>query len=161
MLSIIEVRRFYAMRRMKFVFPLFIILVLSQIYSTNALAFTENGCSGDCRKCHSLTVNEVNGILKKMNHADVKVLGVRQSPVSSLWEVSIDEGGKRGIFYLDYSKRFVIPGPVIEVGTNANKTAESLEKIRKVNASRIPLADALVVGNRHAKKKVIVFTDPG
>ncbi|HEX8948045.1 MAG TPA: disulfide isomerase DsbC N-terminal domain-containing protein [Dissulfurispiraceae bacterium] len=149
------------MRRMKFVLSLFIILVLSHIYSTNALAFTADGCSGDCRKCHSITTEEVNRILKKMNHADVKVLGIRQSPVKSLWEVAIDEGGKRGIFYIDYSKKFLIPGPILEASTNSNVTAESLEKMRKVNPSRIPLADALVMGNRHAKKKVVVFTDPG
>lgn len=126
-------------------------------------AFSEGGCDGDCGKCHTLSTQDVTAMLKKMNLAHAKVLEVKPSPVRSLWEVSIDDNGKRGLFYIDFSKKYVIPGPIIEAGTGANKTAESLEKIqpkKKADASRIPLAGALAVGSRNAPKKVIVFTDP-
>ena len=35
-----------------------------------------------------------------------------------------------------------------------------MAKINKVDVSQIPVKDALVVGRKDAKTKVIVFTDP-
>ena len=127
-----------------------------------ANAFSSSGCEGDCRKCHSLNKQEVSGILKKMNLSHAKVLNIQMSPVKSLWEISIDDNGKKGMFYVDFSKKYILPGPIIEVSTGANKTAESVQKIPlgKTNFSKIPLNNALVMGNASAAKKVIVFTDP-
>jgi thiol:disulfide interchange protein DsbC len=141
----------------------FFTLVNVPVNSKNAYAFSANGCEGDCRKCHTLSSQDVAGMLKKMNLSHAKVLDTKLSPVKSLWEISVDDNGKKGVFYTDFSKKFIIPGPIIEVGTGSNKTAESLEKIqpkKKVDVSKIPLSEALVVGNRNAPKKVIVFTDP-
>ncbi len=141
----------------------FFLLVNAPASSKNAYAFSANGCEGDCRKCHTLSSKDVSGMLKKMNLSHAKVLNIQLSPVKSLWEISVDDNGKKGVFYMDFSRKYVIPGPIIEVGTGFNKTAESLERmqpVKKADASKIPLSGALVVGNRHAPKKVIVFTDP-
>jgi len=57
-------------------------------------------------------------------------------------------------------KRRLISGNVIEISSKKNLTDESLSEINKVDVSKIPLGDALVLGNRNAKYKVIVFDDP-
>ncbi|MCC6346833.1 MAG: hypothetical protein IT388_06555 [Nitrospirales bacterium] len=130
-------------------------------FFSRAGAFTEGGCDGDCMKCHALSEQEASGILKKTNLAGAKIMGIRLSPVKSLWEISLENRGQRGILYIDFSKRFIVSGPLIEVASGADKTKESYEKIRKrVDLSRISLENALVMGDRNAPRKVIVFTDP-
>lgn len=142
-----------------FIASLFLTFTFTSTYS---YSFSNGGCEGDCRKCHSLNNHEVDGILKKMNLSHANIVTIQLSPVKSLWEITIDDKGKKGIFYVDFSKRYVIPGPIIEVGTGLNKTAESLQRIPigKADISKIPLNNALVMGNARAPKKVIVFTDP-
>jgi thiol:disulfide interchange protein DsbC len=83
--------------------------------------------------------------------------------VRSLWEITLDNKGERGLFYVDFSKKFVVVGNIIEVASGANRTAERVEEIqevKKVDLSAIPLEDSLVMGNPKAAKKVVVFTDP-
>lgn len=130
--------------------------------SGNAYSFSNGGCEGDCKKCHSLSTQEVNGILKKMNLSHAKVLSSQLSPVKSLWEIHIDDNGKKGIFYIDFSKKYLLTGPIIEISSGSNKTAESAQKIPIgiADVSKIPINNALVMGNARAPKKVIVFTDP-
>ena len=133
------------------------------LYGKSASAFSSGGCDGDCKKCHTLTSREVGGMLRKMHLADAKIIGIRVSPVKSLWEISVDDKGKRGVFYVDFSKKYLLPGPIVEVSTGENKTQESLAKMqanRKVDVSKIPLDTDLVIGNKKAPRRVIVFTDP-
>ncbi len=141
---------------------LFIIFSFLTLTSTLAYSFSNGGCEGDCKKCHSLSTHEVNGILKKMNLSRAKILNIQLSPVKSLWEIQIDDNGKKGIFYVDFSKKYLLSGQIIEVNTGSNKTAESAQRIPigKADVSKIPVNNALVMGNVHAPKRVIVFTDP-
>jgi thiol:disulfide interchange protein DsbC len=73
-----------------------------------------------------------------------------------MWQIDVDAGeGKRGSFYIDFSKKYVVVGQIAAV--------ESLGKPappRKVDVSKIPLDDTITLGAKTAKKKVIVFTDP-
>jgi len=141
---------------------IFSISLLLSMVSFDVYAFNATGCGDDCKKCHSITQQEIEGVLKKINLSHGKILGVQLSPVKSLWEVSIDDNGKKAIFYIDFSKKYILPGPIIEVGTRLNKTTESLQKIPigKTDISKIPLNNALVLGNPSATKKVVVFSDP-
>jgi len=140
-----------------------IVVLLSLIGGGRTYAFDQGGCNGDCNKCHSINKEEAGEIIKKLKVPDVKVLDVKMSPIKGLWEVSIDSQGKRGVFYVPFSKRFIVQGQIIEIATGADKTGEQYRKLqesRRVNVSKIPLSGALVLGNKNAKKRVIVFTDP-
>ena len=110
-------------------------------------------------KGEMLTAEEARVALKDLI-PNVKVLSVGQAPIAGLWEVAIDSGGRKGIVYLDHAKKYLVSGNIHDIKTKANLTQESLQKITKVDASRIPLQDALVLGDRSAKNKVIVFSDP-
>jgi thiol:disulfide interchange protein DsbC len=126
-------------------------------------AFSETGCEGDCTKCHAINNQEAKNILQGLKIAQAEVLNIQMSPIKGLWEVSINDRGKRGVLYVDFSKKFVLPGPIIEVKTGANKTAEQMGKIqekKKVDFGRIPLPSPLVMGNPRAAQRVVVFTDP-
>jgi len=114
-------------------------------------------------KGESLSADEARTVLKELI-PDVKVLSVSQSPVAGLWELGVEAGGRKMIIYLDHAKKHIISpatgGNLISLKTRANLTQESFQKISKVDASKIPLQDALVLGDKSAKNKVIVFDDP-
>jgi len=126
-------------------------------------AFSPTGCEGDCTKCHTINNQEVKTILQSLKIAQAEVVNIQMSPIKGLWEVSINDRGKRGVIYVDFSKNFVLPGPIIEVKTGANKTVEQLGRIqekKKVDFTKIPLPSPLVMGNPRAAQRVVVFTDP-
>jgi len=117
----------------------------------------------DCSKCHTLSNDQAKNILDDLV-PNIKVLHVVQAQITGMWEVGADIGGKKAIIYLDYSKKYIISpatgGNIVELKTKANLTMDSFQKINKVDVSKIPLKDALVMGDRNAKHKVIVFDDP-
>ncbi|MGB9700418.1 MAG: DsbC family protein [Thermodesulfobacteriota bacterium] len=125
-----------------------------------SFAFSPSGCESDCLKCHSLNNQEVKTLLKEMKVPYTEILQIQLSPVKGLWEVSIDNQGKKGLFYVDFAKKYFLPGPVIEIKTGMNKTLEQMSTLRKVDFSKIPLKTPLILGNPAASQKVAVFTDP-
>jgi thiol:disulfide interchange protein DsbC len=136
---------------------------ISFLSGGNVFAFGEGGCDGECNKCHALTKMEAIDIMKKLKIPDPKVRDIRMSPIKGLWEVSIDSQGKSGLFYIAFSKNYIVQGQIVEVSTGIDKTREQyqiLQDSKKIDISQISLANALVLGDRKAKKRVIVFTDP-
>jgi len=142
----------------------FIVVSILSVLLVSGKAFAFGGCESDCRKCHSLEKSEVQGILKKLHVSEAKVLDIKMSPLKGLWQVTVDEKGKRGLLYVGFSKKYVVGGPIFEVDTASNETAQALGRVpqpaRYVDVSRIPVKDALVVGDSNAPYKVVVFTDP-
>ena len=133
-----------------------------QLFSPSP-AFASGSCDTDCVKCHTISTEEVRNILAKIKAPDAKILKMQMSPARGLWEVSIDNKGQRGLFYVDFSKKYLISGSIIEVNAAINKTKERLDALnrdRRINRSLIPLKDALILGDKKAANKVIVFTDP-
>jgi thiol:disulfide interchange protein DsbC len=134
------------------------------IPSISSYGFSIKG--GDCTKCHSLKKEEAEALLKDII-PKLKVFDIKLFPVKSMWEVEIEAGGKRGIVYIDFSKKYAFSGSVIDIKAKSDLTRNRMteinraitEKIR-VDVSKIPLEDALLMGNRDAKHKIIVFTDP-
>ena len=113
----------------------------------------------DCSKCHTIKKEEAATILKKFDQ-NIKVLAVNKGQVKYLWEVSYESNGKKGIVYIDLPKKHVFTGQLLDVQGKKNLTQESLSELTKVNVSQIPLKDALVLGAKSAKYRVIVFDDP-
>ncbi len=143
------------MKHYKIFLSFFIISVLS---GTEAMSFQEAGCgAGDCRDCHSVNRDEVAHLLKGKV---TEVLEVKRSEVPGLWDVEAVYNGQKLPFYLDFSKSYLISGNVIRLKNNENVTQENFVKMNKVDRSKIPLNDALVLGDATAENKVIVFDDP-
>jgi len=140
-------------------------LLASSENEVNAKATNMDGCGvKDCKECHTLSRQEVEDVFKKMNVQNLKILDVQMSPVKGLWEISVEDNAQRGIVYIDFSKDYLVTGSIISVTGKQNVTqqkAEELEKGRRIDISKIPLADALIMGDKNAVKKVVMFTDPG
>jgi thiol:disulfide interchange protein DsbC len=130
------------------------VLLLPASYS---YAFSAKG--EDCSKCHTLSKEEAASLLKDLI-PNVKVLEVRISPLKGVWEVDVEAGGKKGPTYVDFSKKHLVAGSIIEIKEKKNLTQERLTELNKVDVSQIPLGDALVMGDKDAKHKIIVFDDP-
>jgi thiol:disulfide interchange protein DsbC len=62
--------------------------------------------------------------------------------------------------YVHFSKNHVISGEIFDIKEKKSLTRERMADINRVDVSQIPLADALVMGEKDAKHKVIVFDDP-
>jgi thiol:disulfide interchange protein DsbC len=141
----------------------FLACALLQLNPSSLKAFDETGCEKDCMKCHTISNQEVKEILTNLKAPDAEIVKIQLSPLKGLWEVSIINKGRPGVFYIDFSKALVVSGSIIEVKTRKNKTAERLTILResqRVDFSKIPLNQALVMGDPVAPKKVAVFTDP-
>lgn len=126
-------------------------------FTSGAFSASEHpGCSGDCRECHNLDKKEAESIIKKLNPS-LKVIDVKPAQVKSLWQIDVDAGeGKKGPIFLDFSKKnLLVVNQIIPV-ENIGKPAPE----RKIDFSKLPLKQALVMGPKNAKKKVAVFTDP-
>ncbi len=91
---------------------------------------------------------------------DVNTLSIAPSAVKGLWEVFLESRGKKGIVYVDFSKKHFITGTLISLAERKNITQERYTELNRVDVSQIPLTDALVVGDPAAKIKVIAFDDP-
>ncbi len=117
------------------------------------------GCGQDCRSCHSLKPSEAQGILKSFNPA-IKVLSVSNSKVGGLWEVTFEFMGKKSVVYVDYAKKHLVQGSIIDIKTKTDLTSERMSELNKVDVSKIPLGNALILGNANAPVRVIVFDDP-
>jgi len=142
----------------KFIFILFIasilitLLVAGNSYSTDT-------CDHTCSKCHQLTKEEALNLLKE-SIQDVKILEIRPSPVMNLWEIAVETKDQKGIVYVDYSRKHVISGSILNFKTKSNLTQERFTELNKIDISQVPLGDALVMGDKDAKYRVIVFDDP-
>jgi thiol:disulfide interchange protein DsbC len=106
-----------------------------------------------------LTNEDAQNALKEVI-SDVKILDIRPAQIKGLWEIVIETKGRKGIVYIDFSKKYVISGSIIDLKTKANVTQDRYTEINKVDVSKIPLDDALVMGDKDAKYRVIVFDDP-
>jgi thiol:disulfide interchange protein DsbC len=111
------------------------------------------GGSGDCQSCHKLEKKEAEELIKKLNPG-ITVIDVRTPPVKGLWQIEVDAGeGKRGALLLDYAKKhFIVLSQLIPI--------DAIGKPQKTDFSKLPLKDAVVMGAKGAKKKVVVFSDP-
>ncbi|MGO9378183.1 MAG: DsbC family protein [Dissulfurispiraceae bacterium] len=139
-----------------------VMLMAVLVFASQACAVSEKGhdlSAHDCAKCHTLKNDEAASILKNAI-PDATILGVNQGPVKGLWEVLLQAGGHKGIVYIDYSKKNFFSGAIINIAEKKNLTQESFEQLNKADVSKIPLGDALVLGDKNAKYKVIVFSDP-
>jgi thiol:disulfide interchange protein DsbC len=145
---------------MRKLIPVLLVLLFAFTASSISMGADKHDIKAhDCAKCHELKNEEAAAVLKD-GIPNVAVLNVAQAPVKGLWEVFIQSGNRKGIVYIDYSKKTFFSGALIDLKEKNNLTEKKFQELNKIDISKIPLGDALVLGNKAAKYKVIVFTDP-
>lgn len=142
----------------KFILIFFCIIFVISLLSVHNTYSTEP-CDHNCTKCHKITNDEAQDVLKKFI-PDVKILEVRSFPFKGMWEVAFETKGQKGIAYVDFAKKLLVSGAILNVETKANLTQERQTELNRVDVSQIPLDNALLMGDKDAPKKVIIFTDP-
>jgi thiol:disulfide interchange protein DsbC len=133
------------------------VMVASLLISVPLSAHAFPTKTGDkaCTECHKLSKQEAETIVKKIA-PNGTVTDIKVAPIKSMWQIEVDAGeGKHGTLYLDFSKQYVVFGQLAPVESLGKKPP-----VRKVDVSKIPLDDSIVLGSAKATKKVIVFTDP-
>lgn len=137
----------------------YLVLILVLLFYPISSIFAFPPKKQPCSKCHTLNKEEALLLLKNFNQ-NVNVINIKKGPVSYLWEIETELNGKKGIIYMDLSKKHIFDGSLIAIQGKKNITQESLSYINKVDVSKIPLDDVLILGSKNAGKKIIVFDDP-
>ncbi len=143
------------MKTWSIVFPLFLALASGRA----AFAFPNDGSAGgECSSCHTLSREEAETLLKGL---PLKVVGVEASEVPGHWVVDVENRqGQKGPIYVDFSKQYVFSGNVLNLATKEDLTQKRMIELNRTDFSKIPLDDAIVIGDPTAKNKIAVFTDP-
>jgi thiol:disulfide interchange protein DsbC len=90
---------------------------------------------------------------------DSQVTEIKLAPAKGLWQIDVEAGGKQGSIYLDFSKKY-ITGQLIAVDAISKMAPPPPPPPSKIDFTKIPLKEGMLLGPRNAKKKVVVFTDP-
>ena len=111
-----------------------------------------------CRDC--TMTREGAALLLENRIANAKVLAVRASPIPCLCEVVLDVEDKKAVLYVDSTGSMVVSGAILDINTGQDLTKQRLRILNPIDTSRIPLEDALVLGEKDAPHRIIVFDDP-
>ena len=131
---------------------------LTLFLSAPAAAFRKEAAApGDCTECHKLSKEEAGKILGRVVD---NVVAVAPGPFPGVWEVDVARDGKTYPLYLDYSRKYLLSGQFIRLADMANLTSLRYQDLNRVDVASIPVQDAIRIGNKAAKKTVIVLSDP-
>ncbi len=133
------------------------LIIVSLLFSALSFGFEQKG--QDCSKCHTLTKDQARDLLKDMI-PNPKILDINPSPAKGFWEVYLESGGRKGLIYIDFMKKYFFSGNLVSIADKKNLTQERVSELNRVDVSQIPLEDALVMGDPKAKIRIIVFDDP-
>jgi thiol:disulfide interchange protein DsbC len=118
------------------------------------------GCTGDCTACHKVKQDEVTTLLHSFDPA-LSVDEVKDAPVRGLYQLRLRRNGQpAGIAYLDFGKKHLLVGDIINLATREDLTRKSFEESLSIDVSRIDKQLTLVMGNPQGKKVLYLFTDP-
>jgi thiol:disulfide interchange protein DsbC len=133
-------------------------VVLLLVGAVSAQAFPKGNCGEQkCTDCHTLSKQEAGFLLR--DQAD-RILNVELSNMPGVWVVEVEKQGRKYPVYVDFTKTHLMRGELIRLQDGKNLTSQRSADLNRVDVSRIPLDDALVIGNPDAPTKAIVFTDP-
>lgn len=141
---------------------LFFCLLVSLIVASPSYAMAKEGCGGVCSSCHKLTEKEATEMLKKIGGT---VTSVKDSPARGLFELMVEREGQKGIILIDYGKKHLIQGVVVDleklqpVSAHQQNLPQPKQQV-SVDVTTIPVKNAVIMGNPKGSKKLYVFTDP-
>lgn len=129
----------------------------------SAFAFGNSaaGCTGDCVSCHPIKKEEFVKMFKKLD-PESKVLDVQMAPVKGLYQITMETPKSKGIVYMDYGKKHIVSGSIIDISSKVNLTSVKRSQVtfKTIPVNKIPVKDAVILGNPRGNKTIYVFTDP-
>ncbi|GMR05096.1 MAG: bifunctional protein-disulfide isomerase/oxidoreductase DsbC [Thermodesulfobacteriota bacterium] len=143
------------MNRTLFYAVLLSVLMFMGAQATDVSAFQGPGCGGECADCHTLKKKEAEKLLKTEKFG-AEITDIKPSPVKGIWQVELTREDKKFTVYVDFGKKYLMES----IRFTALEKLGEAQKLKKVDAGRIPLEHALVMGDPGAEKRIIVFDDP-
>jgi thiol:disulfide interchange protein DsbC len=140
-----------------------VISILTVLISVPEFVHAKDSCiSHDCVSCHTLNQKEAAELLKPL---ELSVKSVKHAPVSGMFEVLAERSGTEGIVYIDYGKKYLMQGVIVDAKKLSNVSAHprpetSEKKLPVIDPKTIPAQLSIVMGNPNGSKKLYVFTDP-
>lgn len=134
--------------------------------STALFAFPESkeADKADCMKCHTISIENATSVIQKAIPT-ATVEEVNPGRITGTWELVIKGKNQKGrdfkdIIYLDFTKKNMFYGSIFDIATMMNYTEERKNSFKpKIEFAKIPVDRAIVMGDKTAKYKVIVFSD--
>ena len=93
---------------------------------------------------------------KLMGKLGVLVKEVNETPMKGLYEAVVGDE----ILYTDENVDFIVMGQLFDAKTQRNLTAETKERLNRINFTDLPLEDAIKTVNGNGKREIAVFSDP-
>ncbi|MCI0469092.1 MAG: DsbC family protein [Nitrospirae bacterium] len=87
---------------------------------------------------------------------NAKVIETRD--IGSLYEITVTQEKKKGVIYVTKDGKYLVIGYLLDKDKK-NVTQEKYNEINKIDFSKLPLQDALVIKKGNGAKKLIMFTD--
>jgi thiol:disulfide interchange protein DsbC len=88
--------------------------------------------------------------------AGIELLDARD--IGSLYEVIVQQGKQKGVAYATKDGKYLVQGALID-SKGENITKARFEELNKVEFSKIPLAEAIVIKKGTGAKKLVMITD--
>ena len=85
-----------------------------------------------------------------------RVESVSVTPVKGVYEVV----AQNEIMYSDATADHIIVGQLFETKTQRNLTAETKDRLSRIDFTKLPLADAIKIVNGTGARQIAVFSDP-
>lgn len=98
------------------VVTLFLVVLVCTVGCLSAYAGAGRAaCFGhECANCHNLSPNEAAELLRSLN---VTVQSIKHAPIQGMFEVLAQRADQRGLIYIDYAKKHIMQGVIVDVAT--------------------------------------------
>ena len=142
---------------------LFSVIACVTLFTTPLFAMDKEGHGNDCTSCHTLSTKDASELLKATGGT---VKSIKYAPVKGMYELLIEKDGKQGLVYVDFAKKHIMQGFLVDLATMQPVTAHTQQELpqqkqpTKLDVKTIPLENSIVMGNPKGAKKIYVFTDP-
>jgi thiol:disulfide interchange protein DsbC len=142
---------------------LFSVIACVTLLTTPLFAMDKEGHGNDCTACHTLSIKEASELLKATGGT---VKSIKYAPLKGMYELLMEKDGKQGLIYIDFAKKHLMQGFMIDLATLQPVTAHTPQELPQqkqpasLDVKTIPLENAIVMGNPKGAKKLYVFTDP-
>ena len=139
------------------------VIAFVALFTTPLFAMDKDGHGSDCTSCHKLSIKEASELLKATGGT---VKSIKDSPVKGMFELLMEKDGRQGLIYIDYAKKHLMQGVMIDLATLQPVTAHTQKELPQqkqpapLDVKTIPLENSIVMGNQGGAKKIYVFTDP-
>jgi thiol:disulfide interchange protein DsbC len=142
---------------------LFTVIACVTLFATPLFAMDKEGHGSDCTSCHTLSIKEASELLKATGGT---VKSIKYAPIKGMYELLMEKDGRQGLIYVDFTKKHLMQGYLIDLATLQPVTAHAQQELPQqkqptsLDVKTIPLENSVVMGNPKGTRKLYVFTDP-